>query len=180
MCIRDSKYVAQMLAVSIGLKLADAGRRVLMYTKDSHADKSFYAICRGFFPIQELCGTMTALGLSKRDVLGAEMSTWWMLLPAVVVHGMANFRGMKPIFKWNSATPWSEMQLYPWSTGIQATTLPQLAIKAFPKVMWLVILLRALGYCVKNYYYINRQAQKRTTTYAVSYTHLTLPTICSV
>jgi hypothetical protein len=161
-----NKYMAQMLAVSIGLKLADAGRRVLMYTKDHHADKSFYAIFRGLYPIQELCGTMTALGLAKRDVLGAEISTWWILLPAVVVHGMANFRGMKPIFKWNSATPWSEMQLYPWSTGIQATTMSQFTSKAFPKVMWLVIMFRALGYCVKNYYYTNRQAEKRTTTYA--------------
>ncbi|CAB9513519.1 solute carrier family 26 [Seminavis robusta] len=162
-----NKYVTQMLAVSIGLKLADAGRRVLMYTKPQHADKSFYALCRGIFPIQELCGTMTALRLAKRDVLGAETPTWWILAPAVIVHGMANFRGMKPIFKWNSATPWSEMQLSPLSAAIEnAATLPQLASKAFPKVMWLIIILRVLGYCVKNYYYTNRQAEKRTTIYA--------------
>ena len=45
-------------------------------------------------------------------------------------------------------------------------TLAQLAAKAFPKVMWLVILCRVAGYCVKNYYMINRQALKRTTTFA--------------
>ena len=160
-----NKYVTQMLAVSIGLKLADSGRRVLMYTKPQHANKSFYAICRGIFPIQELCGVMTALRLAKRDILGAEMSTWWILAPAVIVHGMANFRGMKPIFKWNSATPWSEMQLFPWSAA-DASTLPQLVSKGFSKLMWLIILMRVLGYCAKNYYYTNRQAQKRTTTYA--------------
>ena len=32
--------------------------------------------------------------------------------------------------------------------------------------MWLIILFRVAGYCVKNYYMINRQAVKRTTTYA--------------
>lgn len=32
--------------------------------------------------------------------------------------------------------------------------------------MWFVVLGRVLGYCVKNYYMLNRQAIKRTTTYA--------------
>lgn len=45
-------------------------------------------------------------------------------------------------------------------------TLAQLASKAFPKVMWLIIMFRVTGYCIKNYYLINRQAVKRTTTYA--------------
>lgn len=84
-----------MLAVSLGIKLCDSTRRILMYTKDSDENKGFYALCRGIFPIQELCGTMTALALAKRDVLGWNMPLWKMLAPAVVIHGMANFRGMK-------------------------------------------------------------------------------------
>ena len=84
-----------MLAVSMALKLADVTRRVLLYTKPKHANKGFYAICRGLFPIQELCGTMTALALAKRDLLGFHIPLWKLLAPAVVVHGMANFRGMK-------------------------------------------------------------------------------------
>ena len=88
-------YVSQMLAVSIGIKLCDSARRILMYTKASDNNKEFYALCRGIFPIQELCGTMTALALAKRDVLGWDMPLWKMLAPAVVIHGMANFRGMK-------------------------------------------------------------------------------------
>lgn len=84
-----------MLASSIGLKLCDAGRRILLYTKPQHANKSFYAICRGIFPIHELCGTMTAIALAKRDLLGVQMPLWKMLAPAVIIHGMANFRGMK-------------------------------------------------------------------------------------
>ena len=158
-------YVTQMLAASLGMKLCDAGRRILMYTKASQTNKSFYALCRGIFPIQELCGTMTALALAKRDVLGVDTPLWQMLLPAVVIHGMANFRGMKPIFKWNAATPWSEMQLSALNVA-DSSTLSQLASKGFAKLMWLVILCRVLGYCIKNYYLMTRQAVKRTTTYA--------------
>jgi hypothetical protein len=91
--VSANQYVTQMLAASLGLKLCDAGRRILLYTKASHANKSFYAICRGIFPIHDLCGTMTALALAKRDLLGVEMPLWKMIFPAVVIHGMANFRG---------------------------------------------------------------------------------------
>jgi len=158
-------YITEMLAASLGLKMCDSIRRILMYTKESNVDKGFYAFCRGVFPIQELCGTMTALALAKRDVLGVDTPLWQMLAPAVVIHGMANFRGKKPIFKWNSSTPWSEMQLSPWSVA-DDSTFSQLLSKGFAKFMWVVILGRVLGYCIKNYYLINRQAVKRTTTYA--------------
>ena len=94
-CVNANRHLTHMLAVSLGLKLCDVGRRILMYTKSQHANKSFYSICRGIFPIQELCGTMTALALAKRDLLGVNMPMWKLLAPAVVVHGMANFRGMK-------------------------------------------------------------------------------------
>jgi hypothetical protein len=160
-----NSYVTQMLAASLGMKLCDAGRRILMYTKASQTNKSFYSLCRGIFPIHELCGTMTALALAKRDVLGVDTPLWQILLPAVVLHGMANFRGMKPIFKWNAATPWSEMQLSALNVA-DSSTFSQLAGKGFAKLMWLVILGRVLGYCIKNYYLISRQAVKRTTTYA--------------
>ena len=84
-----------MLAVSLGIKLADVGRRVCMYTKATNYHKDFYAVCRGIFPIHELCGTLTALALARRDVLGQRMPLWKMVLPAAIIHGMANFRGMK-------------------------------------------------------------------------------------
>jgi hypothetical protein len=38
--------------------------------------------------------------------------------------------------------------------------------KEFPRITWLIILFRVAGYCVKNYYMINRQAYKRISTYA--------------
>jgi len=94
-CMNANRYVTHMLAASLGLKLADAGRRILMYTKPTDDYKSFYAVCRGLFPIQELCGTITALSLAKRDLLGVDIPFWKVVGPAVVIHGMANFRGMK-------------------------------------------------------------------------------------
>jgi hypothetical protein len=47
-----------------------------------------------------------------------------------------------------------------------ATSFVRWLGKAFPKIMWVIILSRVAGYCVKNYFMINRQARKRTTTYA--------------
>lgn len=94
-CVNANRYVTHMLAASLGLKLADNGRRILLYTKLNDENKGFYAICRGIFPIQELCGTMTALALAKRDLLGVDMPLWKLLSPSIVIHGMANFRGMK-------------------------------------------------------------------------------------
>lgn len=157
-------YVTQMLAASLGLKLFDITRRILMYTKDSNLHKRTYAVCRGTFPIHELCGTMTALMLACRDVLGVNLPQWQILGPAVFIHGMANFRGMKPIFKWNSSTPWSEMQL----NQLKGTNhiWKQLLPKSYAKLVWLTILCRVYGFCLKNYYLIGRQAMKRTTTYS--------------
>lgn len=84
-----------MLLISVALKLADAARRILLYTKSANANKVFYAVCRGIFPIHELCGAMTAIALAKRDLLGVDIPFWKILAPAIVVHGMANFRGKK-------------------------------------------------------------------------------------
>jgi hypothetical protein len=71
----------------------------------------------------------------------------------------------QPIFKWNSATPWSEMQLYPINVP-DASTLLDLLKTGYAKLMWAIILGRVFGYCVKNYYMVNRQAVKRKTQYA--------------
>jgi hypothetical protein len=160
-------YVTQMLAASIGMKLFDVTRRILMYTKDTNMHKRTYALCRGTFPIHELCGTMTALMLARRDVLGVNLPQWQILGPAVFIHGMANFRGMKPIFKWNSSTPWSEMQLSQLTSGGGTNQIwKELLPKSYAKLVWLTILCRVYGFCVKNYYLIGRQAIKRTTTYS--------------
>ena len=135
-----------------------------MYTKESDDFKRIYALLRGTFPLHELCGTMTALLLARRDVLGVNLPMWKILGPAVFIHGMANFRGMKPIFKWNSSTPWSEMQINRLMKG--ESVLTQLIPKSYGKLVWMTILFRVFGFCCKNYYLIGRQAMKRTTTYS--------------
>ena len=94
-CTSANQYVTNMLAISIALKLADAARRILLYTKATDVNKGFYAICRGIFPIQELCGAMIAIALAKRDLLGVDIPRWKLLAPAIVVHAMANFRGKR-------------------------------------------------------------------------------------
>lgn len=162
-----NSYVTHMLAASIGLKLADNTRRILMYTKQKDTNQRFYALCRGLFPIHELCGTMTSLELAKKFVLGVDIPTWRVLLPAIILHGTANFRGKKPIFKWNSSTPWSEMQLSLNMMMMEDhSSLTQILKKSFAKLLWYVLLIRVFGYCVKNYYMIKRKAIKRTTTLA--------------
>jgi hypothetical protein len=160
-----NSYASHMLAASLGMKFCDTTRRVLMYTKGGDTHKSFYAFFRGVYPIHELCGSMTALELAKRDVLGLNVPLWRMLLPAVFIHGLANLKGMKPIFKWNSSTPWSEIQMSPWYIR-DSSTLSQTISKFLPKLMWFVIMGRVLGYILKNYYMIGRKAVKRTTTFA--------------
>jgi hypothetical protein len=45
-------------------------------------------------------------------------------------------------------------------------TFTHLLGKGFAKLMWVIIIGRVLGYCIKNYYMVNRQAVKRTKTYA--------------
>mmetsp|Transcript_6820 Transcript_6820/g.15077 ORF Transcript_6820/g.15077 Transcript_6820/m.15077 type:complete len:1260 (-) Transcript_6820:80-3859(-) len=159
-------YITQMLAASLGLKLFDVTRRILMYTKEKDDYKRIYAVLRGTFPIHELCGTMTALLLARRDVLGVDLPQWKILAPAVFIHAMANFRGKKPIFKWNSSTPWSEMQLNQMKKEGNELIWKQLIPQTYSKLVWLTILARAFGFCIKNYYLVGRQAMKRTTTYS--------------
>lgn len=57
------------------------------------------------------------------------------------------------------------MQLSPLNVP-DASTFLQLAKKGYAKLMWAIVLSRVFGYCVKNYYMVNRQAVKRTTKYA--------------
>ena len=53
------------------------------------------------------------------------------------------------------------------ASAVQATSSAlQWLGKAFPKIMWVIIIFRVTGYCAKNYFMINRKAMKRITTYA--------------
>jgi len=153
------------MAASLGMKFADSTRRILMYTKRGDEHKDFYAFFRGIFPVQELCGTLTALQMARRYVLGMDLPLWRVLSPSIALHAFANFRGMKPMFKWGSSAPWSEMQLAPWSLA-DDSTLKQMIKKMAKKLLWFIFIGRILVSCIKNYYMVNRQAVKRFTIYA--------------
>lgn len=114
-----NSYVTHVLAVSEALRQFPSDPHE---HQEGHSIKSLYAILRGAFPIQELCGTVTVAS-AKRGVMGANMTQWLMLVPAVSIDRMASLPGMKPLFKWNSSTSWSEMQLSPLSAVDDSTLL---------------------------------------------------------
>ena len=80
------------------------------------------------------------------------------VLPAALLHASANFRGMKPLFKWGSDAPWVELQLQAWNAPDDATPF-QLLVKSAYSFMWWALLLRVLAYATHDYYI----AVKKTT-----------------
>jgi len=90
-------YFTQMIAASLGIKLFDSIRRILMYTKRNNHNMSFYAIFRGIFPTHKLCGTITALQIAKRDILGVDIPLYQFLNGTLQCHGQkCNFyRGIQ-------------------------------------------------------------------------------------
>lgn len=153
-----------MTAAALGLKAADNARRILVYTRPQDTSKPFFALARGFFPVHELCGAFTALNLVRRDILGERMSWIRLLAPAVILHSMANFRGMKPIFKWASSSPWTEMQLQALSAPDYATALQQIW-KAVWGLVWFAVLARVLGYIMFRHYLLSKQVRLRYADY---------------
>lgn len=154
-----------MTGAALGLKAADNTRRILLYTKPQQPSKFFFALARGIFPVQELCGAFTALNLVRRDILGERMAWWRLLGPAVVLHSMANFRGMKPLFKWASSAPWTEMQLQSLSAPDYATAMQQIW-KAVWGLVWFAVLARVLGYLLYSHYILSRQVRMRLRWFA--------------
>ena len=55
-------YVVVMTALSLGLKVADSVRRILLYTHANQKHKMFFALARSFFP-GKLCATVTNVSL---------------------------------------------------------------------------------------------------------------------
>lgn len=153
-------YVTFMTAVAMGLKIADNTRRILLYSSSGNKNKMFFAIARGVFPVQELCGAMTALALAKRELLGHKEWDFRTILPAVMLHAMANFRGTKPFFVWNSNRPWDEIQLQAWNTADNATP-QQLVIAGVFNVMWFMVLMRSLVGVLRDCVVLSREYASR-------------------
>jgi len=134
-------YMIYMAALTMGLKVADNTRRILVYTSPHHRHKGFFAIARGVFPVQELCGAMTALAIARRDVLGLPGRDLTSLAPAVILHAAANLRGMKPISTWSSKRPWDELQLQALNAADDAGP-QQLLFSGISNLLWFMVLAR--------------------------------------
>lgn len=58
---------------------------------------------------------------------------------------------MKPLFKWASSSPWTEMQLQALSAPDYATALQQIW-KAVWGLVWFAVLARVLGFLMYRHY----------------------------
>lgn len=74
-----------------------------------------------------------------------------LLTPPDLKHNPNKQQGMKPLFKWASSSPWTEMQLQALSAPDYATALQQIW-KAVWGLVWFAVLARVLGYLMYRHY----------------------------
>ena len=159
-------HIIHMAAISLGLKVADNCRRILLYNAPTDRYKTFFAISRSVFPVQELCGILTALARAEENLLFEEnvhqkenyknkRSLWKVLGPAVLLHIMANFRGMKPLYVWASKNPWDEIQIQALGAPDHASAA-ELVAKCGLNLLWFMLLFRTIGYTTKKYVDVSR------------------------
>ena len=99
-----------MLAISLGLKVADNTMRILVNAAPQYRKNNVFALARGLFPVQELCGVLTALSISRRLTMGNEKWNLICLGPAIAFHAFALLRGMKPLFViMDSHSSWEDL-----------------------------------------------------------------------
>jgi len=167
-------YLTHCLASAIGFKMADATRRICLYNRPWHPQKMFFAVVRGALPIHELCAALTASRLARRDAAVAErlrdpiaprrsrprvLGPLAVVLPAALLHASANFRGAKPVYKWESNQPWVELQLQAWNQPDDAAPA-QLLSKSVASFMWWGLLLRIFAYACHEYFRASALAAK--------------------
>mmetsp|Transcript_14210 Transcript_14210/g.42990 ORF Transcript_14210/g.42990 Transcript_14210/m.42990 type:complete len:345 (+) Transcript_14210:64-1098(+) len=145
------------VSASVGMKFSDGARRISLYSRPWHPQPHFFAAGRGLFPIQELCGALTATRVFTKQ------STFGIILPSILLHASATFRGMKPVGKWSFECPWLDLQLQAWNAPDDAT-LSQVLIKSAFSLMWWGLLLKVLAYTTVQYYKLadNTMRQKHT------------------
>ncbi|CAM9482022.1 unnamed protein product [Pylaiella littoralis] len=153
-------YLLYVLGSAIGLKAACTVQRVLVYTREHHEHKAFFALARGFFPLFELCGSIMAMNLARRDILGDTMNKLQLFFVAVSLNAYAVFRGTKPLFKWASSKPWDELQVKAWVFPTGMTPF-QRARKGFASVAWSIVILRVTAHVIKTYWRLNRLHSSR-------------------
>ena len=85
------------------------------------------------------------------------------LFSSSLLHGMAIFRGMKPLFVWNSQRPWDEVQLQAWNSDSQtsAATPQQLVLTTVMNSLWYLLLVKSFVDVLRQYILINRDWKLR-------------------
>ncbi len=164
-------YLTHCLAAAVGFKFVDAARRVCVYTRPRHPQKTFFAVIRGVVPIHELCGALTASRLARRDAAAAfnrrrprgvkrkrVPSALMVIAPAAVLRALANFRGCKPVYKWESNQPWVELQLQAWNQPDDATW-DRVLFKSVASFGWWLMLARVLAYACSDYYRVEAERE---------------------
>lgn len=164
--------VLYMLAVSLGIKAADNTRRILLYAAPAYHHKDFFAAARSLYPVQELCGALSALNYAKQLVhfnasgnATAPMRVSGRLpLRSMALHAMATMRGMKPLFVWDARRPWDEVQLQAWNAADARSAL-QLVSAGALNLAWFAALYKYAQVAAKKYfrlsgvYYRRRQEE---------------------
>jgi len=138
-------YLVYSTAVCMGIKVADNTNRILKYLAPNQPHKSFFAVLRGVFPVQELCGGLTALAIAHRDVRG--ITSRWDLSaigPAVLLHSFAVLRGLKPLVS-ISLKPWEELQLHAWNVHSSFRV-----VAAGLSLAWLMVVTRVFFHLLKR------------------------------
>ena len=164
-------YLTHCLAAAVGFKFVDAARRVCVFTRPRHPQKTFFAVVRGVVPIHELCGALTASRLARRDAAAAfnrrrprgvkrrrVPSALMVIAPAAILRALANFRGCKPVFKWESNQPWVELQLQAWNQPDDATW-DRVLFKSVASFGWWLMLARVLAYACSDYYRVEAERE---------------------
>ena len=141
-------------------QIADNTRRILLYTAPHHKHKDFFAVARGFFPVQELCSIMSALHLAGIDLLQKRTFRFYAAMSAVILHAMANIRGMKPLYVWDSSRPWDELQLQAWDAESNATP-QQLLLTGGMNLLWFMVLFRHLSQLLTLYFRLSKEVATR-------------------
>mmetsp|Transcript_2853 Transcript_2853/g.3986 ORF Transcript_2853/g.3986 Transcript_2853/m.3986 type:complete len:458 (+) Transcript_2853:82-1455(+) len=149
-------YVELIIAAAVGLKVADNGRRILMYNKSFHSQKFLFALLRGFYPLHEICAAISAMKLARKEVLGHKIGTFGIFVPAFLLHALSNFRGGKPMFKWKSDSPWLELQLGRWNFP-ESITLIGFIQKFSLTLVWCFLSLGILSYTIRNYWQLSQK-----------------------
>eukprot|EP01038_Epipyxis_sp_PR26KG_P014071 gene14071-18879_t len=136
-------YLICMATVSIGYKIADNTRRIILYNAPHHRNKMMYALLRSILPIEELCGAIILFAKIKVDFFGfnnGNRNPIKIIGFSVILRILANLKGHNPFYVWKSNRPWIELQLPAWTVNSITGTGINMDIKSLGSFLFRFIL----------------------------------------